>query len=79
MTKYRKIGTHLNRNKGNFGRSQSSVTDEIIKKIRQLLKNNQHLNSRRNGLVLSPSSFNQIVRKEIRWHPHQIYVRQQLH
>ena len=31
--KYRNFGTSLNRNKGNFGRSQSSVTDKNIARL----------------------------------------------
>lgn len=41
------------------------------------MENNLHMSLRRNGLSLSTLPFNRITRKEIRWYPYQIRVRQQ--
>ena len=43
-----------------------------------LLENNPHMNVWRNGQVLTVSPFNWITWKEMRWHPYQICIRQQL-
>ena len=67
VAKCHKFGTSLNRNKGNSGRSRSLITDENIKRVRELLENNPQMNAQRNGLGLSASSFNRITQKEIRW------------
>ena len=75
MAKYHNFGTNLNRNKAR--KIRSSVTNENIETIPELLENNPHASPHQSGLVLSASSFNRIARKEIRWCPYQIRVRQQ--
>ena len=70
VAKYCNFGTRLSRNKGNSGRSWYSVTNENIKRNQELLPNNPHLSARQNGLGLT--------REEIRCHPYQLCIRQQL-
>ena len=71
VSKYHHCRTSLNRNSGNSG--------ENIAQVRNLLQNGpRNVSARRNGLGISPPSFNRITREELRWHPYRIIVRHAL-
>ena len=76
VLKYHNFGTSLNRNKGNSRRSKTARTEENITQVRNLLQNDpRNVSARRNGLGISPATFNRITRQELRWHPCRIIVR----
>ena len=78
VRKYQDEGTSLNLNKGRSGRRKSARTDDNIATVQQELDNNPHVSARRNGLGLSKSSFQRIVRRDIRWYPYKMRLRHQL-
>ena len=44
-----------------------------------MLGNNlRNISARRNGIGLSPATFNRITHEELRWYPYRVKVRQQL-
>ncbi len=78
VQKYLNAGTSLNLNKGNSGTRRSIRTAENIEDVRNLLQQNPHVSARRNPLPISRTSFNQITRLEIKWHPYRMHVRHEL-
>ena len=76
IRKYRREGTSLNRNKGRSGRRRTARSNENIRAACELLQRDPHVSVRRNGLAISPSSFNNSVRLDIQWYP---YIMQRRH
>ena len=80
VRKYSRHGTSLNLNKGNSGRQTTVRTQANINQVRQVLEANdrQNITYMRNGLNLSPSLFNRIVKFNLKWHPYKIHISQGL-
>ena len=76
--KYRTHGTSLNRNQNNSGRRRTARSVQNIRRVRRSLQRNGNVTSRRNGLNLSRSSFNRIVRLDIHFFPYVLIKRQAL-
>jgi hypothetical protein len=71
-------GTCHNLNKGRSGRLRTLRTQENIDVVRQSLLEDVIRSARRNGLGLSRSSFNRIVKMDIKFHPYVLIRRHQL-
>ena len=81
MKTYRKFvheGTCHNLNKGRSGRRRTARTAENIELVRQSLTENGQRSGRRNGLALSRTTFQRIVKIDIKFHPYVIIRRQKL-
>ena len=68
VAKFRTVGSISNQNAGS-GRLRTSRTPENINRVQQALEENPNLSSRRNGLGLSYSIFNEITRLDLNFHP----------
>lgn len=81
MKTYRKFvheGTCLNINKGRSGRRRTARTAENIELVRQSLTENGQRSGRRNGLGLSRTTFERIVKIDIKFHPYVLIGMQKL-
>ena len=78
VRKYRKDGTCLNLNKGRSGRRKVIRTAENIENVRMALLQNPNVSIRKNGLQMARSTFNRIVKYDLKWHPYKMHVRHQL-
>ena len=76
--KFVREGTCHILNKGRSGRLRTVRTQENINVVRQSLFEDGIRSARRNGLGLSRSSFNRIVKMDIKFHPYVLIWRHQL-
>ncbi|KAF2356955.1 Protein of unknown function DUF4817 [Trinorchestia longiramus] len=70
VTKYKTEGTSLNLNKGRSGRKNTERAPENVEIVHQALLANPDTSSRKNGSGKSKSTFNRIVKLELKWHPY---------
>lgn len=76
IPKYQLNGTSLILKKGTSGSCVTDRTAENIQVAQEPLEvNNGRLSVRRNGLVISASSFCRITKKDLRWHSYKIFNR----
>lgn len=79
VRKYSENGTSLNLNKGNSGHPITVRNQNTINRVRNALQQNRrNISCRRNGLGLSATVFNRIVRNDLEWHPYKMHIRHQL-
>lgn len=79
VEKYDGNGTSLNLNKGRSGRRRTTRNQLNVDQVRQLLLNQPTgISCRRNPLNLPKTAFNDITRKDLKWHPYRIHVVQKL-
>jgi len=78
VQKYRDHGSSHNRYKGNSGRKATIRTEETIEAVRKLLNDQPTTSTRKNGLGLSQSTFQRIVKNDLKWHPYKNHQRHQL-
>ena len=78
VRKYQEEGTSLNLNRGRSGRRITVRTQGNIENVRIILQQNANVSIRKNNSQLSRSTFNRIVKKDLRWHPFKIHLRHQL-
>ena len=79
VNKYLQHATSQNRNREASGRKRTGRSNDNIDRVQEALENNpKGIACRRNGLGLSPSTFNRIVKKDLKWHPYKIRVRHEL-
>ena len=75
VNKYRQHGTSLNRKSSNSGRPRSGRSIENIERVQELLEENPDgVSYRRNGLGLAKATFNRIVKKDLKWHPYNLWL-----
>ena len=67
--KYQERGTSANLNKGNSGCQRTARSAKIIEWVHRSLQRNGVTSARINELGLSKSSFNRLVRYDLRFHP----------
>ena len=68
VKKYERDGPSFNMNKERSGRTITTRSQKIIDTVRQALERNQgRISAGRNGLGILPSSFCQIIKKNLRW------------
>ena len=79
MRKYEQEGTSLNINKGRIGRRRAVRTPEAINEVTDLLNNQaREISCRRNPTDLKKSTFHNIVKKDLQWHPYKVHIVQEL-
>ncbi|KAF2354742.1 Protein of unknown function DUF4817 [Trinorchestia longiramus] len=78
VRKYKTEGTSLNLNKGRSGRKSTERAPENVEIVHQALLAIPDISSRKNGLGKSKSTFNRIVKLELKWHPYKMHVRYKL-
>ena len=78
IQRFQRLGTVLNQNTVNSGRSRTARTARNVNLVEQALINNPHVSSRRNGLGLSRSTFNRITRIDLNYHPYRMKIRHML-
>ncbi|KAF2349295.1 Protein of unknown function DUF4817 [Trinorchestia longiramus] len=78
VRKYKTEGTSLNLNKGRSGRKSTERAPENVKIVHQALLANPNISSRKNELGKSKSTFNRIVKLELKWHPYKMHMRHKL-
>ncbi|KAF2362565.1 Protein of unknown function DUF4817 [Trinorchestia longiramus] len=71
-------GTSLNLNKGRSGCKSTERAPENVEIVHQALLANPDISSRKNGLGTNKSTFNRIVKIELKWHPYKMHVRHKL-
>ena len=76
--KFVREGTCLNLNKGRSGRLRTARTQQNVDVVQQSLMEDGIRSARRNGLGLSRSNFNRIVKMDIKFHPYPVIRRHQL-
>ena len=69
VKKFQQHGTVENLNALKSGRNRTIRIGEVIDRVEDALHNNPQMSSRRNGLGLSKSSFNNITRLDLNFHP----------
>ncbi|KAF2359564.1 Protein of unknown function DUF4817 [Trinorchestia longiramus] len=69
VRKYKTEGTSLNLNKGRSARKRTERAPKNVEIVHQALFANSDIFSRKNGLGKSKSTFNRIVKLELKWHP----------
>ncbi|KAF2355758.1 Protein of unknown function DUF4817 [Trinorchestia longiramus] len=78
VRKYKTEGTSRNLNKDRSGRKSTERATENVEIVHQALLANPDISSRKNGLGKSKSTFNRIVKLELKWHPYKMHVRHKL-
>ena len=78
IQKFHRLETVLNQNGGNSGRLRTARTPESIDRVQQALAKNPCLSSRRNDLELSQTTFNEITRIDLAYHPYRMRIRHAL-
>ncbi|KAF2346763.1 Protein of unknown function DUF4817 [Trinorchestia longiramus] len=78
VRKYKTEGTSLNLNKGRSGRKSTERAPENVEIVHQALLANPDISSRKNRLGKSKSTFNRIVKLELKWHPYKMHMRHKL-
>ena len=78
VNKYRQNGTSLNRNQKNSGRRRTGRSAENIERVRNAIELNPNISCIRNGLGLSPATFNRITRQDLNFHPYVMKRRHEL-
>jgi len=67
-----------NRNQKNSGRRRTGRSAENIEHLRNAIKLNPNISCIRNGLGLSPATFNRITRQDLNFHSHVMKRRHEL-
>ena len=78
ILKFHRLGTVYNQNAGYSGRLRTARTPESIDRVQQALAKNPCLSSRRNDLELSQTTFNEITRIDLAYHPYRMRIRHAL-
>lgn len=78
VIKFERNGTIQNLHKGNSGRRRTGRTRANVDAVTNLLENGNQVSCRRNMLGLPSSTFNRIVRLDLKWHPYKVHLRHQL-
>ncbi|KAF2358563.1 Protein of unknown function DUF4817 [Trinorchestia longiramus] len=78
VRKYQTKGTCLNLNKGCSGRRKTVITEENTEMVRTIIQENETVSCRKNNSHLSKSSFNPIVKRDLKWYPYKMHLRHQL-
>ncbi|KAF2352904.1 Protein of unknown function DUF4817 [Trinorchestia longiramus] len=78
IRKYQTKGTCLNLNKGCSGRRKTVRTEENTEMVRTIIEENETVSCRKNNSLLSKSSFNRIVKRDLKWYPYKMHLRHQL-
>ena len=77
--KYQRHASSQNRNKGNSGRPKVVRSQQNVDAVRAELTANPEARTRRNNLAhLTKSSFNRIVKFDLKFHPFRMIIRHQL-
>jgi hypothetical protein len=72
VSKYKTEGTSLNLNKGRSGRRRTGRSDENVRRVQEILTENPQISARKNGLNISKSTFNRIIKFDLKWYPSQL-------
>ena len=78
MQKFQDRGTVENQNAGRSGRRRSTWTPQNIDLIEQALLNNPRLSARRNGLGIPKSTFNEITKFDLNFHPYRMFIHNEI-
>lgn len=78
VNKFKTEGTTSNLNRERSGCRRTERTRENINRVREKLIENSKISTRRNGLDISKSTFNRIVKNDVRYHAYKIHVRHEL-
>lgn len=78
VKKFKTEGTTLNLNKERSGCRRTERTPENINLVREKLIETPKISTRRNGLDISKSTFNRIVKKDLSYHAYKMHVRHEL-
>ena len=78
VNKFSDKGTVHNQNAFNSGRHRTTRTPENVERVRLAIEVNPEITSRRSFMGIPKSSFNEITRVDLNYHPYRIHVRQKL-
>ena len=78
LQKFHRLGTVQNQNPGNSGRNRTARTPKNIALVQQALAENPRISARRNGIGLSKSTFNEITKIDLCYHPYRMRIRHAL-
>ena len=78
VIKFERDGTIQNLHKRNSRCRRTGRSRANVDAIRDLLENENRVSCRRNTLGLPSSTFNRIVRFDLKWHPYKMHLRHQL-
>jgi transposase len=78
VNKYKNEGTSLNLNKGRSGRKRTERSEENVEIVQQQLLENPGISCRRNGVDIDKSTFNRIVKLDLKWYAYKMHVRHEL-
>lgn len=78
IKKLREHGTLLNLNEGRSGRQRTTRTEANVMLVEAAIAINPRISSRRNGLGIPKSTFNEITRKDLNFHPYKMKIRHSL-
>ena len=78
VNKFSDKGTVHNQNAFNSGRRRTTRTPENVERVRLAIEVNPEITSRRNVIGIPKSSFNEITRVDLNYHPYRLHVRQKL-
>jgi hypothetical protein len=78
VNKFNEHGTILNRNKGNSGRKRTQRIHENIAAVRTIITDDPNSSVRRNGSGLSKSTYQIILKSDLKLHPYKMQIKHQL-
>ncbi|KAF2347128.1 Protein of unknown function DUF4817 [Trinorchestia longiramus] len=78
VRKFIERGSIVNRNEGNLGRTITQRTEDNITIVRQLITENPRTSVRCNESGLRKTTFQRILKKDIRVHPYKMQIKYQL-
>ena len=78
VNKFKTEGKTSNLNRERSGCRRTERTRENINRVREKLIENPKISKRRNGLDISKSTFNRIVKNDLKYHAYKIHVRHEL-
>ena len=65
----------MNLDKDRSGRRRTERTQENINLLQEKLIEDPRISARKNGLDISKSSFNRITKRDLKWYPYKMHVR----
>lgn len=78
VKKFSENGSVENLHKGRSGRRKSARTIRNIQLVQNAVLHNEKITCRRNPLLISKTSFNRIMRLDLKYHPYKVHKRHQL-
>ena len=71
---YKTKGSSINLNKDHSGRKRTERTQENINLFQEKFIDDPRISARNNGFDISKTTFYQIPKRDLKWHPYKMHV-----